>query len=85
MFKKRMVHALESDQARLTSVIKATASYHPIGLICNFLMVSVLIAAVGIAVFKGKIMGAVIFVVVAMIVRFFIMSLLKIYLVRKYR
>lgn len=85
MFKKRMVHAVDSDQARLASVIKASASYHPIGLICNVLMVSVLVAAVCIAVFKGKVMGAVIFVVVAVIVRFFIMSLLRIYLVRKYR
>jgi len=76
---------MESDQARLASVIKATASYHPIGFICNVLMVSVLIAAVCVAVFKGKVVGAVIFVVVAMIVRFFIMSLLRFYLVRKYR
>lgn len=76
---------MDSDQARLASVIKASASYHPIGLLCNVLMVSVLISAVCIAVFKGKIMGAVIFVVVALIVRFIIMLLLRFYLVRRYR
>lgn len=76
---------MDSDQSRLASVIKITTSHHPIGLLCNVLMTSVFIAAVCIAVFKGKIIGAVIFVVVASIVRVFIMSLLKLYLVRKYR
>lgn len=76
---------MDSDQSRLASVIKITAPFHPIGLLCNVLMVSVLIAAICIAVFKGKIIGAVIFVVVALVIRFFIMSLLRLYLVRKYR
>ncbi|WP_124303520.1 hypothetical protein [Pseudomonas chlororaphis] len=76
---------MDSDQSRLASVIKITASHHPIELLCNVVMISVFIAAVCIAVFKGKIIGAVIFVVVTLIVRVFIMSLLRLYLVRKYR
>ncbi|MBT2373159.1 hypothetical protein [Pseudomonas fluorescens] len=73
------------DDSRLASVIRAAAGYHPVGFICNWLMVSALIAAVGIAVFKQKILGAVILVVVALVVRFIVMYLLKIYLVMKYR
>lgn len=76
---------MDDDRARLASLIKATASFHPIGLLCNVLIASVLIAAICIAVFKGKIIGAVIFVVVSLVVRFFIMSLLRLYLVKKYR
>ncbi|AMQ82203.1 hypothetical protein AWU82_02565 [Pseudomonas glycinae] len=76
---------MDSDQSRLTSMIKMTALYHPIGLLCNVLMTSVLIAALCIAAFKGKIIGALILVAVAMIVRFIIMSLLRFYLARKYR
>lgn len=76
---------MDRDQSRLASVIKITASLHPIGLACNVLMVPALIAAICIAVFKDKIIGAVIFVVVALVIRFFIMSLLRLYLVRKYR
>lgn len=76
---------MDSDQSRLASVIKISASLHPIGLVCNVLMVSALIAAICIAVFKGKIIGAVIFVVIALVIRLFIMSLLRFYLARKYR
>lgn len=76
---------MDDDRARLASLIKVTASFHPIGLICNVLMVSVFISALCIAVFKGKIMGAVIFVFVALLIRYLIMSLLKFYLVRKSR
>lgn len=76
---------MDDDRARLASLIKVTASLHPVGLICNVLMVSVLISALWVAVFKGKIIGAVIFIVVALIIRFLIMSLLRLYLVRRYR
>lgn len=80
-----MVFAMDDDRARLASLIKVTASFHPIGLLCNMLMVSVLIAAICIAVFKGKIIGAVIFVVIALVIRSLILSLLRFYLIRKYR
>lgn len=76
---------MDGDDPRVASVIKVVAGYHPVGFICNWLMLSVLIAAVGIAVFKDKIFGAVILVLVALAVRFFVMYLLKVYLVRRYR
>lgn len=76
---------MDSEKARLALVIKASASYHPVGLLCKWLMVSVLIAAMCIAIFKAKFIGVVLLVVVALAIRFLIMSLLRFYLVRKYR
>jgi len=76
---------MDGDDPRVASVIKAVAGYHPVGFICNWLMLSVLVAAVGIAVFKDKILAAVILVIVALVVRFIVMYSLKVYLVRKYR
>lgn len=76
---------MNADDPRVAAVIKAAAGYHPVGFICNWAMLSVLVAAVGIALFKDKILAAVILVFVAMVVRFFVMYSLKVYLVRKYR
>ena len=80
-----MVYVMDSNQARLALVIKASASCHFVGLLCNWLMVSILIAAMCMAIFKGKVVGAVLLVVLAWVIRFLIMSLLKYYLARKYR
>lgn len=82
---KRMVNELDGDKERMASMLKAVSQYHPVGVTCNVLMVSIFIAAVCIAVFKGKIISAVILMVLSLIVRFVVMSILKLYLVRKYR
>ncbi len=65
-------------------VMKATAGYHPVGVLCNWVLINFLFACVAIAVFKGKVLSALLVFFVVFLIRQVAMYMLTLYLVRKY-
>ncbi|AVB23147.1 hypothetical protein BKM20_02345 [Pseudomonas avellanae] len=79
------MEALVSNQSDLRGlVIKGMKGYHPVGILCNWLLIVFFFACVAIAVFKGKVLSALLIFFVVFLIRKVIMYMLTLYLVRKY-
>lgn len=75
----------ESTPELTRLILKSTSAFHPLGLLCNFLLLSTIIASIMIAIFKGKVVGALLLVLSAFVIRAIVMWVLRLYLFRKYR
>lgn len=64
--------------------IKVAASYHPVGILCNWLVIVFFFACIAIAVFKGEVLSALLLFFAVFMARQVIMYMLTLYLVRKY-
>ncbi|PHN43878.1 hypothetical protein AO277_15345 [Pseudomonas amygdali] len=65
-------------------LVKATAGYHPVGVLCNWVLINFLFACVAIAVFKGKVLIVLLLFFAVFMARQVTMYMLTLYLVRKY-
>lgn len=71
---------MDDERKILKSIINVSASYHPLGIFCNWLVICSLLAAISIAVFKRNVVGAAILVLMMLVVRSLIMWLLRMWL-----
>lgn len=65
-------------------VVKDTTGYHPVGILCNWLLIVFFFACVAIAVFKGKVLSALLLFFAVVLIKKVVMYMLTLYLVRKY-
>ena len=66
--------------------VDATARFHPIAILVNFLFLGVILAGLYWLIFDNKAMyGVVIFIAIGVFIRFVIISVLNMYLRRKMR
>lgn len=75
---------MDNERKILKSIINVSASYHPLGIFCNWLVMCSLLAVIGLAVFKKNIVVAAILVLMILVVRSLIMWLLRMRLRKRF-
>jgi hypothetical protein len=75
----------EIDKVGAVKVAKMVVAYHPIGIICNILCSWVVLGSLGAALFKGKVLSALVVIALCLVLRLVIMRVLAFYLARKLR
>lgn len=76
----------EMSSQEIAVLVKQVSQFHPIGALCNILMMGVIGAGMFGFFFRDKAFyGVAIFIALGFLVRFLIMSVLNLYLRRKYK